>query len=82
MHQKAAIKIKISLYATLRTKRRDFLDRELVTANASSVGQLLAELDLTRDEAAIVFVNGKRAGLESVIQDGDEIKIFPMLGGG
>jgi len=76
------MKIKISLYATLRIKRRDLLDRELVTANASSVGQLLAELDLTRDEAAIVFVNGKRAGLESVIQDGDEIKIFPMLGGG
>jgi molybdopterin converting factor small subunit len=82
MHQKAMMKIKISLHATLRTKRQDLLDRELVTANASSVGQLLAELDLTRDEAAIVFVNGKRAGLESVIQDGDEIKIFPMLGGG
>lgn len=76
------MKIKISLHATLRTKRRDLLDRELVTAKANSVGELLAELDLTREEAAIVFVNGKRAGLESVIQDGDEIKIFPMLGGG
>lgn len=82
MHQKATMKIKISLHATLRTKRRDLLDRELVTAKANSVGELLAELDLSREEAAIVFVNGKRAGLESVIQDGDEIKIFPMLGGG
>ena len=82
MHQKAMMKIKISLHATLRTKRQDLLDRELVTAKANSVGELLAELDLTREEAAIVFVNGKQSGLESEIQDGDEIKIFPMLGGG
>jgi molybdopterin converting factor small subunit len=76
------MKIRISLYGTLRKKRRDLLDRGIVTAKANSVGQLLAELDLNRDEAAIIFVNQKRAGLESLIQDGDEIKIFPLLGGG
>jgi molybdopterin converting factor small subunit len=76
------MKIRISLYGTLRKKRRDLLDRGVVTAKANSVGQLLAELDLNRDEAAIIFVNEKRAGLESLIQDGDEIKIFPVLGGG
>jgi molybdopterin converting factor small subunit len=76
------MKIRISLYGTLRKKRRDLLDRGIVTAKANSVGQLLAELDLNRDEAAIIFVNQKRAGPESLIQDGDEIKIFPLLGGG
>ena len=76
------MKIRISLYGTLRKKRRDLLDRGIVTAKANSVRQLLAELDLNRDEAAIIFVNQKRAGLESLIQDGDEIKIFPLLGGG
>ena len=46
------------------------------------MGELLAELELSKEEAAIVFVNGKRAGVESVIEHGDEIKIFPLLGGG
>jgi sulfur carrier protein ThiS len=49
---------------------------------AASVGELLDELGLTEEEAAIVFVNEKRAGIASVIRDGDRIRIFPVLGGG
>lgn len=76
------MKIKITLYATLRRKRQDLLDRNPVTTKATSVGELLGELDLNKEEAAIVFVNKKQAGFESVVQDGDEVQIFPMLGGG
>jgi molybdopterin converting factor small subunit len=76
------MKISISLHGTLRKKRQDLMDSSPVRSKAKSVGQLLAELDLTREEAPIVFVNEKRAGLESLIKDGDQIKIFPVLGGG
>jgi len=74
--------IRVTLHGTLRKKRPELVDHDHVTAGASSIGRLLVELDLPWEEAAIVFVNGKRAGLESSIQDGDEIKIFPLLGGG
>ena len=76
------MKVKISLHGTLRKKHRDLMDSSPVMSKASSVGQLLAELGLTRAEAPIVFVNDRRAGHESLIKDGDLIKIFPVLGGG
>lgn len=75
-------KISISLYATLRQKQRDLADHGLITTNAVTVGELLDEIKITKSEAAIVFVNEKRASLLSAIQNEDKIKIFPMLGGG
>jgi molybdopterin converting factor small subunit len=75
-------KISISLYATLRERRSDLMNRGPVTTKATTIGELLDEIHITKVEAAIVFVNNKRAGLESELQDGDKIKIFPILGGG
>lgn len=56
--------------------------RDSVNTSASSVGNLLDELDLKGEEETIVFVNEKRAEPETAIRDGDNIKIFPILGGG
>ncbi|UCF99554.1 MAG: MoaD/ThiS family protein [Spirochaetaceae bacterium] len=75
-------KVSISLYGTLRMKKPDFADRDLVQTRATSVGELLDELNIPKGQAAIVFVNEKRARFDSEIQDGNNIKIFPMLGGG
>lgn len=58
------------------------MNRGPVTTKATTIGELLDEIHITKVEAAIVFVNNKRAGLESELQDGDKIKIFPILGGG
>ena len=74
--------VTITLYGTLRRTRQDLVGRDSVATEASSVGELIAELNLGRPEALIVFVNGKTAGVEAGIEDEDEIKIFPLLGGG
>ena len=74
--------VKITLHGTLRKRRQDLVGRDPVTTKASSVGELIAELNLGKPQALIVFVNGKTAGVEAVIADEDEIKIFPLLGGG
>jgi molybdopterin synthase sulfur carrier subunit len=75
-------KISISLYATLRKKRSDLANRGPVTTKAGTIGELLDEIQIPKDEAAMVFVNEKRAVLESEVQDGDRVSIFPILGGG
>jgi molybdopterin converting factor small subunit len=46
------------------------------------VGQLLDEQRIPRSEAALLFVNQRRATLEAAIREGDEIRVFPLLGGG
>jgi len=75
-------KINISLYATLRKRRSDLANRGPVTTKAATIGELLDEIHITKVEAAIVFVNEKRAALESEVQDGDTVSVFPVLGGG
>ncbi len=75
-------KVSISLYGTLRMIMPDLADRDLLQTNAISVRELLDELNIPKSRAAIVFVNEKRARFDSEIQDGNNIKIFPMLGGG
>jgi molybdopterin converting factor small subunit len=79
---KSMKQISISLYGTLRMIKPDFADRNLVQTKARSVGELFGEVNIPKGQAAIVFVNEKRARFDSEIQDGDNIKIFPMLGGG
>jgi molybdopterin converting factor small subunit len=75
-------RITITLYANLRKKRSDLANRGQVTTEAATIGELLTELDIGKEEAEIVFVNDKRAGLESGLSDGDRVGIFPILGGG
>jgi molybdopterin synthase sulfur carrier subunit len=75
-------KISIFLYATLRKRRSDLVNRGPVTTKASTIGELLDEIQIPKGEAAMVFVNEKRAVLESEVQDGDKVSIFPILGGG
>lgn len=80
--EKEMKKIGITLYVTLRAKRPDLAERGATDTEAATIGELLAELNITREEAAIVFLNSKKAGLDSELQDGDKVDIFPMLGGG
>jgi sulfur carrier protein ThiS len=75
-------KISIFLYATLRKRRSGLVNRGPVTTKATTVGELLDEIRIPKDEAAIVFVNDNRATLESCVEDGDTVRIFPVLGGG
>ncbi len=72
--------VRLALQATLRQKYPGFADP--LATEAATVGELLAELRIPRSEAAILFVNGQRADLETAIHDGDEIRLFPLLGGG
>jgi sulfur carrier protein ThiS len=46
------------------------------------VAALAARLGIPPDEVAIVFRNGVPAGLDTQVRDGDEIKLFPVIGGG
>ena len=76
------MKVTITLYGMLRKKRQDLVDTDHIVTEAASVGELIAELNLSKPQMLILFINGKRAGVEALIEDGDVIKIFPLLGGG
>jgi len=48
----------------------------------TKVGDLIERLNLPADQVKIVFVNNVIQGLEHPLVEGDEVGIFPPVGGG
>ena len=75
------LRIRLRLFASLLKWAPD-APREYELSERKSVRALLADLGVPEREAAIIFLNGKRGGLGDVLEDGDEVRIFPLIGGG
>ena len=56
------------------------LDLEL--PGSSRLVNLLSQLRLERGEVLTAFVNGRARDLEYVLEPGDEVGLFPPIGGG
>ncbi len=81
----AAVRVRVRLNANLRAFSRRKLPRELRLAlpAGSSVGDLVASLEIAPDRLGPVVVNLATVGLDRALCDGDEIILFPpvMAGG-
>lgn len=74
------VKVTVKLFASLRKDRfavDDFDYQEGVT-----VGHILASLNISEEEAAIIFINARHGGPDSPLKEGDLLAIFPPVGGG
>lgn len=76
------MRITVKLFAYLRQGR--FKSSELELADLTSIGQVLDSLAISRQEMqlGILFINGRHAKFDSVLQDGDTLAIFPPVAGG
>lgn len=72
--------ISVKCYATLRGYQPE--DGALEVEESSLVHTVLQKLGLPREEAKVVFVNGRHASLDQVLKEGDKIALFPSVGGG
>lgn len=48
----------------------------------TSFARLLKILAIPEDKARLLFINGKKAGLQSILNGNERIGIFPPVGGG
>lgn len=79
------IDVQVKLFATLRRHFPKLGIGEAMTValpDKSTVRQLLKEMNLPDDQIQVVFVNGTVQKREYPLNDGDEIGIFPPVGGG
>lgn len=79
------ITVHAKLFATLRRHHPEVgLGEALAVelADGATVEDLVKELRLPEDEVKIVFVNALFREPSHVLQDGDEVGIFPPVGGG
>jgi molybdopterin converting factor small subunit len=48
----------------------------------TTIRAVVKALNIPEEKAKLLFVNGIKAGLDSVLQGGERVGIFPPVGGG
>jgi molybdopterin converting factor small subunit len=74
------VHIEVHLFATLREGR--FRRKTLELPAGSNVGDICLQLAIGAGEVAIVTVNGSAALRDCALNAGDEVSLFPAMGGG
>ena len=77
--------VEVRLYASLRKYRPDLAPGEALVITLEDKAQLkdlMNKLKLPTKELAVILVNGKREEESYLLQEGDRIGIFPLIGGG
>jgi sulfur-carrier protein len=79
------MRIKVKLFATLTRVidgAKAGLPMEIDLAEGATLNDLIKTLKLPTDQVKVTFVNGRSQDLSYVLHEGDEIGIFPPIGGG
>ncbi len=72
--------VEVRLFAFFREGR--FKEKELELPEGSSLGDLLAQLEIPQKDAKITIVNGSGVSPEHELSDHDVIAIVPPIAGG
>lgn len=74
------MRVRVKCFATLadHTPPNGFLDLH----DGATVEALLPLVGLGPGDIKLIFVNSRNSGLETELADGDQVGIFPAVGGG
>ncbi len=72
--------VTVKLFATFRDGR--FKVEEMELPEGTCVLDVIQPLNITPEEIAILYRNGKDAKPDTVLNDGDTLSLFPPVGGG
>lgn len=79
------MKVNVKLFATLQRYKPDVFAGEVFVVELpekSTLADLVAHLKIRANEVKTMFVNGRARAEMYRLQDGDEVGIFPPVGGG
>ena len=74
--------VQVKLYASLRSHVGGAPSLDVEIKPRATVAELLEGLGVPTQQARIVFVNNRVAGLSRCLDDGDRVGVFPAIGGG
>ncbi len=72
--------ITVKLFATFRNGR--FKADQQERPEGTTGRTVMLDLGLTEEEMGVVLVNGRHAGLDDPLHEGDTLSLFPLVGGG
>jgi molybdopterin converting factor small subunit len=73
--------IQIKLFASLQGFMPASAENYAIEAG-TSIRNLLQQLDIPEDMAKLIFIDGLKAELTTILKGGERIGIFPPVGGG
>ncbi len=76
------MKITLAFHGGLKKYQGDVSEAMMELPEGTLVIDLLARLQIPREEIAFVAVNGSRVPWSQPLADGDEVKLFQPVGGG
>ncbi len=76
------MKIKLIFHGSLKRYNNDRSEIEINVADGTTIGQLISKIEVPKEEVAFVALNGSRSSLTQKLQEGDEVKLFQLVGGG
>jgi sulfur-carrier protein len=72
--------ITVKLFASLRDNRFKISARE--QSDGTDCRKIMRDLGIPEEEVGIVLINGRHFSLDQVLNDGDTLAVFPLVGGG
>jgi molybdopterin converting factor small subunit len=74
------VNITVKLFASFRTGRFDVKTTDYPAG--ATVADVVDGLGLKRAEVGIILINSRHAELDRLLAEGDNLALFPLLGGG
>lgn len=72
--------VEVKLFAYLREGRVPV--QKIQIGEGSTAEEIVDILKIRKNEISLMFINGKDAPFDYVLNDGDVISLFPPVGGG
>ena len=73
--------IQLKLFANLQAFTPPGAGHYTIEAGMT-VGDLLAQLDIPEDKIKLIFIDGVKSKLTTILRGGERVGIFPPVGGG
>lgn len=78
--QEKRMKVTVKLFAFFREGRFKVEEREY--PEPTTVSQVIEGLGIDLNEVGITMINSRHCQFETLVKEGDNIAIFPVIGGG
>jgi molybdopterin converting factor small subunit len=72
--------VTVKLFANFRQGRFSVMTREY--ASGSSIADVQRDLAIPEADLGIIVLNGRNAEPQQELNDGDQLALFPLVGGG
>jgi molybdopterin converting factor small subunit len=74
------MQVTVKLFATFRNGRFKIAEQDLPEGTESRA--VVLGLGLTEEEIGIIMINGRHGELDQILNPGDVLSLFPLVGGG